>query len=45
VASGLVVKLLIFFTENGTDPITFTHARSWFDKLTLSLSQGVEHTF
>jgi hypothetical protein len=25
--------------------ITFTHARSWFDKLTLSLSQGVEHTF
>jgi hypothetical protein len=29
----------VFLTEHGTDPITFTHARSWFDKLTLSLSQ------
>jgi hypothetical protein len=35
----------VFFTEHGTDPITFTHARSRFDKLTLSLSKGVAHTF
>jgi hypothetical protein len=38
--------------KSDDEPITFTHARSWFDTLTLSgqmpltlrVSQGVEHT-
>jgi hypothetical protein len=44
-STDLDVLRVCAIVGEGTDPITFTHARSWFGQLTLSLSKGVDHTF